>query len=53
MSFSVSIRLNAQDYSVLYNNISLPVIYEGWLLLTCAKHLHDRIDSLSRLSPQN
>ena len=37
---------NVQDYSGLYNNIVYPVICEG-ILLTCGKHLYDRIIPLN------
>jgi hypothetical protein len=38
---------NVQDYSVLYNNKLLVLLYDRFgFLLACGKHLHDRIISL-------
>jgi hypothetical protein len=36
---------NVQDYSVLYNNMFIPLYVRVCILLTCGKHLHDHIIS--------
>jgi hypothetical protein len=37
---------NVQDYSVLYNNMFVPLYVRVCILLTCGKHLRDHIISL-------